>query len=217
MDELQAGVELALAVLPQSSVLLQTSEAALYDPAIGHDLESVQVTALAQDASQTFCERFSGIAVVTQQTFALVSGSACSAPRPGVLLCGQLPLPSSPRRHAINPGYPPRCAACPQIPSCPRHSPCDRPCPCSSHSARPQSRACCWRCAPISLGPRQPDFLSARSTRLTPSSSTSLHLATNECTVHHFGKSLGRSRYRQPVRSRYGTAHHTHTDPPWLA
>jgi hypothetical protein len=34
-DELQAGVELALAVFPQSSVLLQPSETALNHPALG--------------------------------------------------------------------------------------------------------------------------------------------------------------------------------------
>lgn len=35
---------------------------------------------------------------------------------------------------------------------------------------------------PVSRGPRQPDFLSARSSKLIPSSSTSLHLAKYECT-----------------------------------
>jgi hypothetical protein len=48
---------------------------------------------------------------------------------------------------------------------------------------------------PVSRGPRQPDFLSARSSKLTPSSSTSLHLAKYECTVRHFGKSLGNARH----------------------
>ena len=46
MDELQAGVEPALAVLPQAPVLLQPREAALDDPALGHDLEGVQFAPL---------------------------------------------------------------------------------------------------------------------------------------------------------------------------
>ena len=45
MDELQAGVEPALAVLPQASVLLQPGEAALDDPALGHDRKGVQFAA----------------------------------------------------------------------------------------------------------------------------------------------------------------------------
>jgi hypothetical protein len=45
VDELQAGVEFALAVLPQPSILLQPSEAALDDPSLGHDLEGVKLTA----------------------------------------------------------------------------------------------------------------------------------------------------------------------------
>ena len=77
MDELQAGVELAFAVLPQPSVLLQPRKAAFDDPAFGHDLESVQFAALgdlhrhllAEDRSHTVGERLSGIAAVTQQAF----------------------------------------------------------------------------------------------------------------------------------------------------
>jgi len=43
MDELQAGVEQSLAVLPQSAVLFQPHKAAFDDPALGHDLETVQL------------------------------------------------------------------------------------------------------------------------------------------------------------------------------
>ncbi len=46
MDELQAGVEFALAVLPQPSVFLQPGKTALDDLALGHDLEGVQFAAL---------------------------------------------------------------------------------------------------------------------------------------------------------------------------
>ncbi|MCW2037749.1 hypothetical protein FHR67_002634 [Xanthomonas arboricola] len=46
MDELQAGVEFALAVLPWPSVLLQPSKTKLDDPSLGHDLEGVLFAAL---------------------------------------------------------------------------------------------------------------------------------------------------------------------------
>ena len=45
MDELQAGIEPALAVLPQPSVLLQPCKAALHYPTLWHDLEGVQLAA----------------------------------------------------------------------------------------------------------------------------------------------------------------------------
>jgi hypothetical protein len=82
-------------------------------------------------------------------------------------------------------------------------------CPCSLHSVRPRSRACWRRCAPVSRGPRQPDFFNACSSRLTPSWPGSLHWAKYECTVRHLGKSLGSARHWQPVRSRYSTAQNT--------
>jgi len=41
MEELQAGVEFALAVLPQSPVFFQPGKAALHHPTLGHDLEGV--------------------------------------------------------------------------------------------------------------------------------------------------------------------------------
>ena len=46
MDELQAGVEPALAVFPQPPVLLQPCKATLDNPTLWHDLEGVQLTAL---------------------------------------------------------------------------------------------------------------------------------------------------------------------------
>lgn len=64
------------------------------------------------------------------------------------------------------------------------------------------------RCAPVSNGPRQPDFFKARSKTLIPSWSGSLHLAKYEWTVRHFGNSLGKNLHWQPVRNRYSTAQH---------
>lgn len=46
MDELQAGVELSLAVLPQPPVLLQPGKATLRHPELGDHREFVQFTAL---------------------------------------------------------------------------------------------------------------------------------------------------------------------------
>lgn len=56
MGELQAGVEQSLAALPQPSVLLQSSEVTLNDPALGHDLEGVQFAALANLRGDLFAE-----------------------------------------------------------------------------------------------------------------------------------------------------------------
>ena len=89
-----------------------------------------------------------------------------------------------------------------------RHSPCCPRCPCSSRSARPRSRACCRRCAPVSRGPRQPDFFKACCSRLPPSRG-SLQIAKYECTVRHLGNSSGNMRHWQPLRSRYSTAQNT--------
>ena len=93
MDELQAGVEEALAVFPESPVFLQPSETTSDDPALGHDLEGVQLTALGnlycdrlpRNVSYAFCERRSRIAAVTRQTsrplqVRLAASSAWSAP-----------------------------------------------------------------------------------------------------------------------------------------
>jgi hypothetical protein len=65
------------------------------------------------------------------------------------------------------------------------------------------------RFAPVSRGPRKPDFFKACSSTLLPCWSGSLHLAKYECTVRHFGKSLGSILHWQPLRSRYSTAQNT--------
>jgi len=72
MDELQAGVEFALAVFPQSEIFLQPGNTALHHPAPGHDLEGVQFAApgnlhgdlSTQDLSYAFGERLSNVATV---------------------------------------------------------------------------------------------------------------------------------------------------------
>ncbi len=46
MNELQAGIEFSLAVLPQPPILLQPGKAALHHPALGDHRELVQFTAL---------------------------------------------------------------------------------------------------------------------------------------------------------------------------
>ena len=94
MDELQAGVEQSLAVLPQPSVLLQPGKAALDDPALWHDLEGMQLTALgdlyrhmlAQDVPHALGKRLTGVAAVTQQALHLAE------PRLAALQCLQRAL-----------------------------------------------------------------------------------------------------------------------------
>ena len=79
MDELQAGVEQTLAVPPQPSVFVQPSESAFDDPAIGHDLEGVQLAApgnlhrdaLIEDVTHALRERLADVASIGQQTLYL--------------------------------------------------------------------------------------------------------------------------------------------------
>ena len=76
MDELQAGVQQPLAVLPQPPVLLQPGKAALHHPTLGHHLERMQFTALgdlyrdvsAQNVLDALGKRPAHIAAVTQQS-----------------------------------------------------------------------------------------------------------------------------------------------------
>lgn len=94
VEELKAGVEQSLTVLPQPPVLLQPGKAALDDPALGHYLECVQFAALgdlyrdvlAQDVAHTLREGLAHVAGVCQQALYsrqredLQRWSACSAP-----------------------------------------------------------------------------------------------------------------------------------------
>ena len=74
MNELQAGIEPALAVLPQPPVLLQPRKAALHHPALGHDLEGVQLAPLGhlhrhlltQNLAHSLCKGLSCVAAVGQ-------------------------------------------------------------------------------------------------------------------------------------------------------
>ena len=75
MDELQAGIEQPLTVLPPPPVLLQPGKAALDDPALGHHFECVQLAALGdlhrdmltQDVTHALREGRSHITGVCQQ------------------------------------------------------------------------------------------------------------------------------------------------------
>ena len=74
MDELQAGIEQSLAVLPQPPVLLQPGKAALDDPALGDHCKLVQFAALgnlhcdllAQRLAHTLSKRLTRIPAITQ-------------------------------------------------------------------------------------------------------------------------------------------------------
>ena len=75
MDELQAGIEPAFTILPQPPVFFQPCKAALDHPALWHDLEGVQLTALGYLHCEVFTQRalhalrkgLAYIAAVTQQ------------------------------------------------------------------------------------------------------------------------------------------------------
>lgn len=57
MDELQTDIEPTLTVLPQPPTLLQPCKVALDYPALWHDLESVQLTALGYLHCGVFTQR----------------------------------------------------------------------------------------------------------------------------------------------------------------
>jgi hypothetical protein len=75
VDELQAGIEQSFAVFPESSAFGEPGEAAFDDPALGHDLEGVQLTVfgdlyrdrLAQDGTDALRERLAGVAAIIQE------------------------------------------------------------------------------------------------------------------------------------------------------
>ena len=76
MDELQTGIEMSLAVFPQSPVLVQPGKAALDYPALGDNCEFVQFAArgnlhrhmLTQCFLHALCKRLARIAAVGQHT-----------------------------------------------------------------------------------------------------------------------------------------------------
>ena len=75
MDELQTGVEPALAVLPKTPVLLPPRKAALDDPALGQDFEGVHLAPLGdphrcvitQNLSYALRKGLAHVAVIAQQ------------------------------------------------------------------------------------------------------------------------------------------------------
>ena len=72
MDHLQASVELAFAVFPESSALFQPSEGPLDDPSLGHDSEGMEVSAFGdlhgciELVLDRVGERVAGIAAIDQ-------------------------------------------------------------------------------------------------------------------------------------------------------
>ena len=86
MNELQAGVEQALAVLPHPPVLLQPRKAALHDSALVHHLERMQCTALGdlhrdmptQYLLHALRERMARVTAVAKQALR-GSSRACNA------------------------------------------------------------------------------------------------------------------------------------------
>lgn len=77
MHKLQAGRELAFTVLPKPPVLLKPRKAALDHPALGHDLEGVQLIAFGylyghiftQNVAHALRKRLPRVATVTQHAF----------------------------------------------------------------------------------------------------------------------------------------------------
>ena len=188
MDELKAGIEPVLTVLPKPAVLLQPGKAALHNPALGHDLEGMQLTALgylycdvfAQRLTYALCEGLARVATVAQH--ALHSG------QPGLAALERLQ-----RSFAIRHFGRRDCRRVWESLAVYRYVALDArdlfACVVAFQARRvrvlhalrvPRSIALAVRCAPVSRGPRQPDFFKACSSRLTPSWSGSLHLEKYE-------------------------------------
>ena len=77
MDELQTGIEMSLAVFPQSPVFVQPSKASFNHPPLGNDCEFVQFTApgnlhrhmpITQCFSHALRKRLARVAAVGQHT-----------------------------------------------------------------------------------------------------------------------------------------------------
>ena len=75
MNELQAGIEFAFAVLPEPSALFQPSEGAFDDPAFGQYSKGVQFVALddlhgsVQSLFDAVRKRLSGVSAIDQHAF----------------------------------------------------------------------------------------------------------------------------------------------------
>ena len=89
MDELQAGTEPTLAVLPKPPVLVQPGKAALDDPALGDHGELVQLAALGelhrgrltQYLPHTQRKRLAHVARVSEHTLHLAQARLAAAQR----------------------------------------------------------------------------------------------------------------------------------------
>lgn len=216
MNELQAGVEPSLAVLPQPAVLLQPRKAALNNPALGHDLEGVHFTAfgnlhrplLSQDVSHSLGKGLTRIASVDKHTlhlseFVLAARERrkCSFAICHVRLGDADRVEQSQGVHrdvALDARDFFACivafeACCVSVLDTLRIHDQER-----AAGAAHQSLA--GRANLIFLKPAPAELASSRG---------SLQMAQYEYTVRHFGKSLGNALHWQPVRSRYNTAQNT--------
>ena len=109
MDELQAGVKFAFAILPQPPVLLQPGKAALDHPALWNDGKCVQRVALGdlhrglEQVRDRLCKRPAHVAAIGQHT--PVPNESGLAPLHG--LQGTLAIGHLGRRHSDRMGQAP--------------------------------------------------------------------------------------------------------------
>ena len=102
MDELQAGIEMSLAVLPQAPVLVQPGKTPLHNPALGDDRKLVKLAALGNLHRHLLCQGFIDRLRKVLAHIATVSEHALHPVQVGLAtpLCGPSPQPSSRRRRA---------------------------------------------------------------------------------------------------------------------
>jgi len=97
MDELQAGIEYAFAVFPETAALFKPGKRAFHHPTFGHDGKGVEVTAFgnlhgrAKGVGDGLGKRFSDIAAIGQQAAnPLKVGAATSESFQGAFTIGHL-------------------------------------------------------------------------------------------------------------------------------
>src|ERR1700683_2252875 len=88
MDELEAGVELAFAIFPEATALLNPGEGTLDDPTFGHDGKGVEFAAFgdlhrrsSEGVGDGLGKRFTGISSASRQAANLVEAGAATPER----------------------------------------------------------------------------------------------------------------------------------------
>ena len=207
MDRLQAGIQLAFAVLPWPAALFQPCEASFHDPTFGQHRKRMQLIALddlngvLDPLPDAVGKGLAGVAAVDQQALDPLQIRLASVDGPQ----GAVAV----RHHGRGVGKALRVHP-------------DMPLDAGDFLARVVAllvgrvgvlralrvgyQKTGLRVAPQFLAGLANRFFKARSRALTPSGPGLLHLAKYEYTVDRLGNPCGSKRHWQPLLSRYNTA-----------